>query len=125
MPILERCSRRPAGDAIAGPCSDISVVRFAQRSGYNICGGTRVACGIFAAGTAAATAVVARVSRAVRPLPTLQFAVILTDRSTLNRSASQYERAFSVRFLLDHEMQTRRRANQGAKESGAIRGIRA
>ena len=78
----------------------------------------------FAAGTAAATAVVARVSRAVRPLPTLQFAVILTDRSALNRFSSQYERAFSVRFLLDHEMQTRRRANHGARESGAIRGIR-
>jgi len=73
---------------------------------------------------AAFTAVVARVSRAVRPLPTLQFAVIFTDRSALNRFSSQYERAFSVRFLLDHEMQTRRRANQGARESGAIRGIR-
>src|SRR5206468_7618248 len=68
------------------------------------CSGTRVACG--------------------KGAPTLQFAVIFTDRSALNRSSSQYERAFSVRFLLDHEMQTRRRANQGARESGATRGVR-
>ncbi len=57
------------------------------------CSGTRVACS--------------------KSAPTSQFAVIFTDRLALNRSSSQYERAFSVRFLLNHEMQTRRRANQG------------